>query len=510
MSLLEINNITQQFGDKILYEDLSFQLNAGEHVGVTGQNGVGKSTLIKILTGEILPDGGSFAWQKNVHVGYLDQYVQVKEELTIYEFLETAYAPLTAIEQKIGDLYAEYSESMADALLEKAGRLQTQLEESDYYNRDTLIRDMSTGLGIAILGMDTKLKNLSGGQKSKIILAKLLLEKPQVLLLDEPTNHLDQEHIVWLSTFLQEFNGAFIVISHDREFLNQIVTHVADIEFGKLTKYKGNLDQAQKQKELQKESYLRQYEAQKKSIEKAEAYIRKYKAGTRSTMAKSREKQLARVERLTPPLSAPIPHFDFPFSPIVTTFALETENLAIGYTRELLPPLNLTLRFGEKIALAGFNGIGKSTLIKTLLREIPSLGGEFSFPMNTKINYFAQELEWESPLQTPLLYLANHFEKLSTKELRRQLAKAGLPAKLVDEPLKNLSGGEQTKVKLAQLMLINCNFLMLDEPTNHIVQDAKDQLAKALQKFSGTLLLVCHEPEFYEEWIDRVIEVQTL
>ncbi|MGX7198698.1 ABC-F family ATP-binding cassette domain-containing protein [Enterococcus nangangensis] len=510
MSLLQVKEITQQFGDKILYEELSLQLNAGEHVGITGQNGVGKSTLIKILTGEILPDEGSVTWQKNIQVGYLDQYVKVKEDLTIYQFLEEAYQPLLAIEKQLTQLYEAYSTSLDDTLLVKAGQLQTQLDESEFYNRENVIKEMATGLGIMPLGLTTLLKNLSGGQRSKVILAKLLLEKPQVLLLDEPTNHLDQEHIVWLSRFLQDFPGAFLVISHDREFLNEIVTHVADIEFGKLTKYTGNLQQAQKQKELQKESYLREYAAQKKHIEKTEAYIRKYKAGSRSTMAKSREKQLAKIDRLTPPQDVPTPKFDFPYAPIVTSFALETEDLSIGYRQPLLPPLNLTVRFGEKVALAGFNGIGKSTLIKTLLAEIPKLAGSFHFPKNTTVNYFAQELTWAAPLQTPLQYLSEHFEKLNTKELRRQLAKAGLAAKLVDEPLKNLSGGEQTKVKLAQLTLISSNFLFLDEPTNHIDQEAKEQLAKALQKYPGTLILVCHESEFYEDWIDRVINVQAI
>ncbi len=282
-----------------------------------------------------------------------------------------------------------------------------------------------------------------------------------------------------------------------------------DIEFGKLSKYTGNLTRALKQKELQQETYLRQYEAQKEHIKKTEAYIRKYKAGSRSTMAKSREKQLAKIERLTPPSDAPKPHLAFDYAPIVTTLALETDQLVIGYekTRPLLAPINLTIRYGEKIAIRGFNGIGKSTLIKTLLGMIPSLEGEFHYPEKTSFNYFSQELDWQNPLQTPLQFMSDRFPKASIKELRQHLSRAGLTAELVQESLKYLSGGEQTKVKLAEMTMKKSNFLILDEPTNHIDQESKENLQETLQAFPGTVLVVSHENGFYEDFVDRVIEL---
>ena len=335
----------------------------------------------------------------------------------------------------------------------------------------------------------------------------MLLEKPDLLILDEPTNHLDDNHVAWLTQFLKDFSGTFLVVSHDREFLNEITTHILDIEFGKLSKYTGNLTRALKQKELQQETYLRQYEAQKEHIKKTEAYIRKYKAGSRSTMAKSREKQLAKIERLTPPSDAPKPHISFDYAPIVTTLALETDQLVIGYDRPLLAPINLTIRYGEKIAIRGFNGIGKSTLIKTLLGMIPALDGEYHFPEKTAFNYFSQELAWENPLQTPLQYLSDHFPKASIKELRQHLSRAGLTSELVQESLKYLSGGEQTKVKLAEMTMKKCNFLILDEPTNHIDQESKENLQETLAAFPGTVLLVSHENSFYEDFVDRVIEL---
>lgn len=507
MSLIDLEHISQQFGEKTLYDDLTLHLNPNEHLGLIGQNGAGKSTLIKIITREILPDDGTVSWHKNAHIGYLDQYVEVDEHLTIREFLRTAYAKEFEKEALIGQLYADYAENFDDKLLEKAGKLQTELDQGDFYQIDTLVDEMATGLGLAVLGMDTELKNLSGGQRSKLILSKLLLEKPDVLILDEPTNHLDDAHVTWLSNFLQEFDGAFMVISHDREFLNEITTHVADIEFGKLTKYTGNLKQALKQKEQNREAYLKQYENQKRQIEKSEAYIRKYKAGSRSTIAKSREKQLAKIDRLTPPSDVAKPVFDFPYAPIVTTIAVETTDLAIGYRAPLLDPINLNIAYGEIVAIRGFNGIGKSTLLKTLIEQIPALGGEFHFPANTKINYFEQDLAWEHPLETPLHYLGNLFEKAAVKELRRELSKAGLPAALAQESLSSLSGGEQTKVKLAQMMMQTGNLLILDEPTNHIDQETKNSLIEGIQKFPGTVIIVSHEPEFYEDIADRIIDI---
>lgn len=505
--MLSLTNITQQFGDKLLYESLNLQVNKGEKVGLIGQNGAGKSTLIKIITGELLPDEGKVSMPKNCQLGYLDQYVEVDEQLTIFAFLKTAFQKEITMEQTITQYYTDYAETLDERLLEKAGQLQTQLDQGTYYQMETLIQEMASGLGLQVLGLDCPLSQLSGGQRSKVILAKLLLEKPDMLVLDEPTNHLDDSHVEWLTNFLQTFTGTFLVISHDRVFLDAITTHIADIEFGQLTKYTGNLTKALKQKEANRETYLRQYESQKKQIAKTEAYIRKYKAGSRSTMAKSREKQLAKVERLTPPPDAPKPNFRFPYQPIVSTLALTTDHLVIGYDRPLLDPIQLTIRYGETIAIRGFNGIGKSTLLKTLIGEIPALDGEFEFPANTKINYFSQELEWETPLETPLQYLGRIFPKASVKELRRHLSQAGLVNQLAQESLQLLSGGEQTKVKLAEMTMREGNLLILDEPTNHIDHETKESLRVSLANYPGTVIVVSHEQEFYEDFVERIIDI---
>ncbi|GGC87586.1 ABC-F family ATP-binding cassette domain-containing protein [Enterococcus wangshanyuanii] len=510
MSLLTIEHLTQRFGEKILYEDASLRVNKGDHLGLTGQNGVGKSTLIKILTGEILADDGAIIWQNNLKIGYLDQYMEVIGESTISEFLHQAYQPLYAIEAKINELYSVYGETGEDKLLERAGTLQTQLDESDFYQIDPIINDLANGLGIEAIGLDRPMKELSGGQRSKVILAKLLLEEPDMLLLDEPTNYLDDTHIQWLISYLNNFTGTFILVSHDYHFLNAVTNCICDIEFGKLTKYTGNVEKSFAQKELNKESYLKQYHAQQAKIEKTEAYIRKYKAGNRATMAKSRQKQLDRLERLTPPGSLMTPQIAFPYQPIVASLALITDQLVIGYEKPLLAPIDLSVHSGEKVAIKGFNGIGKSTLIKTLTEKIKPLSGEFQYPANTKIAYFSQDLTWENDYLTPLAYLSDRFPKKTVKEIRTFLAKCGLPDKLVNQPLRLLSGGEQTKVKLCELTMDTSNLIFLDEPTNHIDAAAKESLREAIQEYPGTIIIVSHEEEFYADITDRIINIEEM
>lgn len=511
MSILKVEGLTQQFLDKQLYDDVGFQVNKGEHMGITGQNGVGKSTLINILTGVILPDEGKVTWQKNLKIGYLDQYAKLAPGLSIFEFLKTAFADLYKKEKLMSQYYADYAESLDDQLLEKAGAIQELLEAKSFYDIDTRVMQVATGLGIDALGMDHDVSQLSGGQRSKIILAKLLLEEPDMLLLDEPTNYLDTNHIDWLSDYLNHFEGAFITISHDYDFLERVTTCIADIEFGKITKYTGTLQQAFRQKEENKASYLKAYENQQKKIEKTKAYIRKYKAGSRSTIAKSREKQLAHMDILTPPSNRVKANFRFPYHATASQILLTTNDLEIGYDRALLPALNFSIGRDQKVVLKGFNGIGKSTLIKTIIKEIPAIDGDFEIASTVKFGYFKQDLKWPNNMATPLQYLQVEYPDQKQKELRQVLSRTGLTAEEAMKPLKQLSGGEQSKVKIAELLLTSSNFLLLDEPTNHLDDDTKNALRKAIQAFEGGVLLVTHEEDFYQgDWIDKILDVESL
>ncbi|KRL37981.1 ABC-F family ATP-binding cassette domain-containing protein [Liquorilactobacillus uvarum] len=510
MSILEVEGISHTFADKQLYQDASFRLNKEDHMGIIGQNGAGKSTLIKIITGQQLPDEGKIKWQNGCKIGYLDQYAQGAHDLTVFEFLKTAFADLYRISEEQTKCYERYAETMDEKLMEKAGRYQEQLEAKDFYEIQTHIEQVMAGLGIDAIGKDHKVSQCSGGQRSKIILAKLLLEKPDVLLLDEPTNYLDTEHIEWLINYLNSFTGCFMVVSHDFDFLERVTNTIIDIAFGKITKYTGSFKSAIKQKEVKKEVQLKAYEKQRQQIEKDEAYIRKNKAGTRSTMAKSRQKRLDKMERIDPPSDALQAHFNFPYEELLSAATLTVDNLSVGYESPLLEPVTFSLSHGEKVVLKGFNGVGKSTLIKSILGLIPTFGGTAKFVDAVQVNYFTQDLDWDGNMRTPLQIVQDIYPKLEPKTIRQRLARAGLNAANAMKPIKLLSGGEQTKVKICILELKPSNFLIMDEPTNHLDDETKEALKEALIAFPGNVLLVTHEASFYDGWIDKVFDVESV
>lgn len=510
MAVLEVTGLTMSFADKKLYTDASFRLEKGEHMGIVGQNGAGKSTLIKLLIGQELPLSGQIKWQKNTKIGYLDQYVDIPDGMTLIQFLHTAFADLYDINDRMNKLYADYAQNMDNQLLEQAGRLQSQLDAHNFYNIETEIEQVMMGLGLNEIGKDHVVSEMSGGQRSKIILAKMLLEKPDVILLDEPTNYLDTAHINWLIDYLNQFPGAAMIISHDYDFLEQVTNSIADVAFGKITKYRGSFQQAMRQKEEHKESQERAYEKQQEEIDKAERFIRKNKAGSKSNQAKSREKMLARMQRIDPPSDNLQATFHFPYENTGSANALVVTGLVVGYGHPLLKPATFSVSMGEKMLFTGFNGVGKSTLIKSILHKIPSLGGKVEFSPSAKVNYFDQDLTWDNPSLTPLQTIQNLFPTMMPKTIRQKLAAAGINAANTMKPLRLLSGGEQTKVKLAILELTPCNFLIMDEPTNHLDDETKEGLKKALQQFPGNLILVSHEQSFTQGWFDKVLNVEKL
>lgn len=510
MSILTVTNLSQTFGDKTLYAGAEFKVEPQDHMGIVGQNGVGKSTLIKILTGTLLPDAGQIDWQRGLVLGYLDQYAHLKAGLTIEAFLQTAFAKLFNKEKKMTVLYDRYAKKPDDSLLTKAGRLQTELEEAGFYDVQTQIDTIANGLGITELGLDRDVATLSGGQRSRLILAKLLLQDPDVLLLDEPTNYLDTKHIDWLVDFLNHFAGAYLVVSHDDQFLERITNCILDIEFGQIKRYTGDLKSAYQQKETNALAYRRAYQKQQLHINKTKAYIRKYKAGSRSRSARSREKQLEHLDVLQAPDKTSEPQIRFNYAPTGSGILITTTDLVIGYKQPLnRKTLDFSIANGEKIVIAGYNGVGKSTLLKTLLGQIPSLGGEIAKAPTLQIGYDSQSLQWPHKLATPLQYLQDRYPRTKPKVLRSILARPGLTAQQVLSPIAELSGGEQAKIKLAELMMTPANLLILDEPTNHLDDATKAALRVGLQEFAGSVLLVTHEMNFYDEdWIDKVINIE--
>lgn len=510
MSLLEMTGLSHSFGDNQIFKNAELFLNKGEHVGIVGQNGAGKSTLIRICTEQIIPDAGRVIWQSNISFGYLDQYAQINLKLTMKDFLDSAFCGLYQMQEKMNQLYSCAANGDEKAL-QSAAYYQQQLEMHDFYLIDTRIQQVAFGLGLTQLGLNRLVGQMSGGQRAKLILAKLLLEKPDVLLLDEPTNFLDQEHIAWLSEYLSQLENAFLVVSHDHDFLERIATRICDIDDRKITKYHGTYSEFLKKKALLREDYIRKYTAQQKEIKRTEAFIRKNIAGRKSRMARGRQKQLDRLDKIeVPEQKENKPFFHFASLPLTETEHLTVKNLSTGYDYPILSGLNFSVKGGQKVVVTGFNGIGKSTLLKTLVKQIPPLQGNFSFSQQVTVGYFEQDLQWHNPKQTPIQIVSDRYRSFSGKEVRKHLARCGISSKHAMQPIGTLSGGEQAKVKLCLLTITPCNFLILDEPTNHLDLHAKEALKAALLEFPGTVLLVSHEEAFCRGWAQRVISIEKL
>ena len=508
MSLLEITNLSHSFGDKILFKNTEMTINKGEHIGLVGQNGTGKSTLIKICTDQIIPDEGQMIWQPEVSIGYLDQYARIDQDMTMRVFLKQAFKALYEMEIEMNGLY-EKSVDGNTAFLKQAAYYQEQLEQKNFYMIDTYIEQVAQGLGLLSIGMERSLKEMSGGQRAKVILAKLLLEKPDVLLLDEPTNFLDQEHISWLAEYLSGLDNAYMVISHDDTFLEKITSHICDIDNQKIAKYYGTYSAFCRKKIMLREDYIRQYVNQQKEIEKTEAFIRKNIAGIKSKMARGRRKQLERMDRMEALSQKEIrPAFHIKELPVTNTEHLLVKHLSVGYQYPILSNLNFTVSGGQKVVITGFNGIGKTTLLKTLVNKIPAINGAFHFSEQVTAGYFEQDLIWEDAELSPFQIVSDHNPALSNKEIRIQLARCGISGKHVMQAIGTLSGGEQTKVKMCLLLMQPYNFLIMDEPTNHLDKQAKESLKLALSEFGGTVLLVSHEEEFYKDWAQQVIDIK--
>ena len=507
MSILNVEHLTHGFGDRAIYSDVSFRLLKGEHIGFVGANGEGKSTFFNIVTGKLMPDEGKVEWSKNVRVGYLDQHAVLTKGMTIRDALKSAFSYLFELEERMNVICEQLGDADEDTmmvLMEELGTIQDTLTMHDFYVIDAKVEEVARALGLLDLGLERDVTDLSGGQRTRILLGKLLLEKPDILLLDEPTNYLDEEHIAWLKRYLQEYENAFILISHDIPFLNDVVNIIYHVENQELNRYVGNYEDFQRVYEVKKAQIEAAYKRQQQEISELKDFVARNKArvATRN-MAMSRQKKLDKMDVIELAAERPKPEFNFKLGRTPSKYIFETKDFVIGYNEPLSKPLNISLERGSRVALTGANGIGKTTLIRSILGLVKPLSGSCALGDNLLVGYFEQETAPDNR-QTCIDEIWTEFPSLSQYEVRSALAKCGLTTKHIESQVRVLSGGEQAKVRLCKIINRESNVLMLDEPTNHLDVDAKEELKRALKEYRGTLLLICHEPEFYQDIVNEV------
>lgn len=510
MSILTVEHVSHGFGARKILEDASFRLLKGEHIGLVGANGEGKTTFLNIITGKLMPDEGNISWCKRITTGYLDQYSTLTPGKTIREVLREAFQYLFDLEQEMMELYdkmEDCSPEEMDAMMEDVGEIQETLEHNGFYIIDSKIEEYANGLGLGEIGLDRDVTELSGGQRAKVLLTKLLLQNPMILILDEPTNFLDENHIAWLKNFLKNYENAFILVSHDIPFLNDVVNVIYHVENAVLTRYTGNYEQFKEMYELKKRQLEQAYEKQQKEIAHLEDFIARNKARVATTnMAKSRQKKLDKMELIELAKEKIKPSFSFRTARTPGRCVITAENLVIGYDSPLTKPLNFILERNQKVAVKGVNGLGKTTLLKTLLGIQPAISGKVELDQFVEVGYFEQEVSDSS--KTALDTIWEEYPSMTNAEVRAALARCGLTTEHITSQMKVLSGGENAKVRLCSLMLKECNLLVLDEPTNHLDVDAKEELKKAIREFKGTVLLVSHEPEFYQDVATEIWNVE--
>lgn len=509
--ILNVKNLSHGFGDRAIFENVSFRLLKGEHIGLIGANGEGKSTFMNIITGKLMPDEGTVEWAKNVRVGYLDQHTVLEPGMTIRDVLQSAFAFLFDLETSMNQMFeqmAEADEEEMTRLLEETATIQELLEHHDFYLIDTKAEEVGRALGLTDIGLDRDVSELSGGQRTKVLMAKLLLEKPDILLLDEPTNYLDEGHIEWLKRYLNDYENAFILISHDIPFLNSVVNLIYHMENRSLDRYPGDYDHFQEVYAMKKSQLEAAYNRQQQEISELKDFVARNKArvATRN-MAMARQKKLDKMDVIELAREKPKPEFHFRTARTSGKVIFETKDLVIGYDEPLSRALNIGMERGEKIALVGANGIGKTTLLKSILGLVEPFSGSVTRGDYQEIGYFEQESDQKNTT-TCIEEIWKLFPSWTQYEVRSALAKCGLTTQHIESQVRVLSGGEQAKVRLCKIINTETNILLLDEPTNHLDVDAKTELKRALQEYKGSILLICHEPEFYQDVVTKVWNCQ--
>ncbi|WP_436858054.1 ABC-F family ATP-binding cassette domain-containing protein [Mammaliicoccus sciuri] len=516
MILLQINKLEKSYDGEVIFSDVDFEVKTGERIAIVGRNGAGKTTLMKIIAGVESYDEGNISKGKQVTMGYLTQQMTLDSNDTVMNEMKKPFKDVINIEDKMKTLTDwlsihadEYDQDIYKEKLSQYEALSNQYELMDGYNYESKIKTVLTGLDFKESDFDRQIQSFSGGQKTRLSMAQMLLSEPDLLLLDEPTNHLDMETTEWLENYLTHFKGAIVIISHDRYFLDKIVNQVYDVALGSVKKYVGNYSKFLKERDAHYEKVMAEYERQQSEIKKLETFVEKNitRAST-SGMAKSRRKVLERMERIEKPrLDAKSAQINFEITRATGEDVLKVQNLDIGYSKSITPTINLEVKRHDRIAIIGPNGIGKSTLIKTIAQKIPALGGNIVYGSNIQIGYYDQKQAEFTSNMTILDYVWNQYAHMLEKDIRTILGRFLFTQEEVKKVINDLSGGEKARLQLALLMLEKNNVLILDEPTNHLDIDSKEMLEQALQNFEGTLLFVSHDRYFINELANNIFHI---
>ena len=510
--LIQLNNVTKNFVVNEVFSNVKMEINGKDRVAIVGRNGAGKSTLLKIISGEIDFDNGERTVSKDTTIGYLSQEFIVREDLSIYEEMITCFNEIIELEKELEKISYELTSENIESnpgLLDKYDRLQNQVLTHKDYHYKSKIDSVLYGLDFDKEVFDKKISTFSGGEKTRLSMAKLLLSEPDLLILDEPTNHLDMENVAWLENYLSSYNGAIVIVSHDRYFIDKVVNVVYNLEFGKLKKYVGNYSNFLRQYEEDYEKNLKEYVSQQKDIKRLEEFVQKNIArASTSKMAKSRQKVLDKMEIIdNPRKDDKAANIEFRIKEQSGRDVLIVNDLQVGYEEQVGQKYNFSVYKGDRLAIVGKNGIGKSTLIKTIAKKQKELGGNIQYGSKVSLGYYDQkQAEFESS-KTILNELWDEYPLMKEAEVRTVLGRFLFRGDDVLKIVRDLSGGEKARLQLAKLMLEKNNLLILDEPTNHLDITSKQVLEEALENYEGTILFVSHDRYFINKIANKVFDI---
>lgn len=511
MNLLKINNITKIFTGNLLFERVSMEINSGEKIALIGRNGTGKSTLIKMILGEIIPDFGDIFLNRQVSIGYLSQSVIEDENCSMIDEILTIYDKLLIIEQEVASLSLQLITDHSESLIRRYTNKEEEFSRLGGYEYRYNIDMILSRFGFTKEEYSRQIKTFSGGEKTRIAFAKLLMKKPDLLILDEPTNHMDIEIIEWLEDYLKKYPGAILCITHDKYFINKIAEKIYEIDQNTMSVYYGNFDEYEVEKVKRYELLIKQYNKQTKEIEHLQSFVDRFRyKATKAKSTQDRIKKINRIERIEKPVTGHANvRFEFKSKRPTDAVILSTNDLSIGYDKALQKPINIEMRGNEKIGIIGPNGIGKTTFIKTIMDKLPPLSGKFHFHKQLKFGYFDQNLAGLDESLSVINTIHNRYPVKTLGEIRRLLARFLFVEEDVFKSVSVLSGGERVRLTLLLMMLEEPELLILDEPTNHLDIETKNIVEDVFESYDGPIIFISHDRYFINKVATKIMDFKS-